>query len=380
MAVTLITCKFCQTQFEFQRQSGQRGRTPKYCSSKCRDKKTPEDYERKKTRQRLYLRKARKDKTSTYYKKERERQKEYQNFLKEERHKERRKPCEGCGNVDLLYSNKKTFGSVAFCKSCVEDHKKQKKTDYIRRFKGRDGLPPVLVFKEKPTPITQTDHECKNCKQTFRPRGTDRTTYCSRECAFEYKIKISALRAVMEVSYKVNVGKCAWCKSRFYGQRLGAMYCSDECRSSANSYEYQERELDCKECGSKFTRSKHNMRAAFCSDTCRSEAERRMKRRYKSKRKALERGARTADNIDPIAIFERDAWRCQICGCKTPKSKRGTIHDKAPELDHIIPLSKGGLHSFDNVQCTCRSCNAKKSDAVYGQMLLFPADTGVGVV
>jgi hypothetical protein len=371
MAVTLITCKFCQTQFEFERQAGRRGRMPKYCSKACRGKRSPEEYKLKLKKFNEIKAKKRKDKTSTYYKKEQERL----NLIKEERHKERRKACEGCGNVDLLYSNKKTFGSVAFCKSCVDDHKKQKKTDYIRRYKGRDTLPPVLVVKEKPTPITQTDHECKNCKQTFRPKRSERTTYCSRDCAFEYFNKLSALRAVMDVSYKVNVGKCAWCKSRFYGQRFEKLCCSSECQSKYKKLKEINKnpQRECKECKSVFERQIDNLSQVFCSDTCRNESARRTYRKGKASRKALERGARTADNIDPIAIFERDAWRCQICGCKTPKSKRGTIHDKAPELDHIIPLSKGGLHSFDNVQCTCRSCNAKKSDAVYGQMLLFPA-------
>jgi 5-methylcytosine-specific restriction endonuclease McrA len=40
-------------------------------------------------------------------------------------------------------------------------------------------------------------------------------------------------------------------------------------------------------------------------------------------------------------------------------------------LDHIVPLAKGGTHTWNNVQCTCRRCNAGKAAKVIGQMLLF---------
>jgi 5-methylcytosine-specific restriction endonuclease McrA len=50
------------------------------------------------------------------------------------------------------------------------------------------------------------------------------------------------------------------------------------------------------------------------------------------------------------AIFARDGHKCQYCGAA------------AENIDHIVPRSKGGLHSWDNVVAACRRCNARKRD------------------
>ena len=50
------------------------------------------------------------------------------------------------------------------------------------------------------------------------------------------------------------------------------------------------------------------------------------------------------------AVFARDGHRCQYCGAA------------AENLDHVIPRSRGGPHSWDNVVAACRPCNARKQD------------------
>jgi 5-methylcytosine-specific restriction endonuclease McrA len=50
------------------------------------------------------------------------------------------------------------------------------------------------------------------------------------------------------------------------------------------------------------------------------------------------------------AVFVRDGHRCQYCGAP------------AENIDHIVPRSKGGPHSWDNVVAACRRCNARKRD------------------
>ncbi len=50
-------------------------------------------------------------------------------------------------------------------------------------------------------------------------------------------------------------------------------------------------------------------------------------------------------------IFKRDAHSCQYCGS-----------DKDLTLDHLIPRSKGGKSSWNNLVTACKRCNARKGD------------------
>jgi len=81
------------------------------------------------------------------------------------------------------------------------------------------------------------------------------------------------------------------------------------------------------------------------------------------------RRARIKDNgyehINFIKVFDEAKWKCKMCGSRTPKTKMGTMEDNAPTLDHIIHISKGGSHTYNNVQLLCRHCNCiVKRDSV----------------
>jgi 5-methylcytosine-specific restriction protein A len=55
-----------------------------------------------------------------------------------------------------------------------------------------------------------------------------------------------------------------------------------------------------------------------------------------------------------IRAMKRDRFQCTYCGAP------GT--DVELEIDHIIPVSKGGSHHISNLTTACRACNQKKSD------------------
>jgi 5-methylcytosine-specific restriction endonuclease McrA len=53
-------------------------------------------------------------------------------------------------------------------------------------------------------------------------------------------------------------------------------------------------------------------------------------------------------------ILARDHYMCQYCDTRLPAGEL--------TLDHIIPESKGGPGTWDNLVACCRTCNRKKAD------------------
>src|SRR5829696_5730823 len=49
-------------------------------------------------------------------------------------------------------------------------------------------------------------------------------------------------------------------------------------------------------------------------------------------------------------VLRRDARRCAYCG------------KRADTIDHVVPRSRGGPHSWDNCVAACRACNSRKAD------------------
>lgn len=51
-------------------------------------------------------------------------------------------------------------------------------------------------------------------------------------------------------------------------------------------------------------------------------------------------------------VFARDGNRCQYCGQQFPMSELS--------LDHVVPRSRGGTTSWENIVCSCVVCNVRK--------------------
>lgn len=85
------------------------------------------------------------------------------------------------------------------------------------------------------------------------------------------------------------------------------------------------------------------------------------------RRAAIKRGAPTdpSHRILRTAVYLRDAGRCQMCGRPLNPDVIGVTADDDPDrmtMDHIIPVSKGGRHTYENVRASCKPCNLEKAD------------------
>jgi hypothetical protein len=67
----------------------------------------------------------------------------------------------------------------------------------------------------------------------------------------------------------------------------------------------------------------------------------------------LEEEVRKISNSLRFEVFQRDQHTCQYCGRRVPEVEL--------EVDHVIPVARGGTDAFENLITSCRECNSGKS-------------------
>lgn len=145
-------------------------------------------------------------------------------------------------------------------------------------------------------------------------------------------------------------------------------------------------QLDCAnpECGKPFL--KYYARQRCCSEKCgkrrwhlqakadgyvmsREPWNDRRRDRY-HRRRAQQRATRSGAPVLRDAIGDRDRWKCGACGKKVNRNI-AYPDPRSPSMDHVIPLSKGGEHTPENVRITHLECNLAKGDRGGGEQLLL---------
>lgn len=117
----------------------------------------------------------------------------------------------------------------------------------------------------------------------------------------------------------------------------------------------------CPVCGEITNRNK------YCSSECSRKADN--KRRDFSRRMKLSM-AKVDTDITVEGLYCRDKGICYLCGCQCNFEDYTIINgnfiagDWYPSVDHVIPLAKGGKHSWGNVKLAHRVCNSRKSDKI----------------
>jgi hypothetical protein len=228
---------------------------------------------------------------------------------------------------------------------------------------------------------------CECCRKPFEQlSGVGRKKkYCSKPCAD----KASAENRKSEIS----IAHCEYCGKPLnkYQSKYGQKTCGKKC-SGLSKRTLKGTTRVCVVCGDQY--EPHRKDQACCSLVCSKKHSHKalvennkkisicqmcgesfevffsgcIEPKYcESCRRAVDRdrcrGRRAVTSVDYVInendVYEKYNWTCAICGEKIdPDIKWPSPQSKS--IDHIIPVSKGGSHTFNNLQLAHLGCNSTK--------------------
>lgn len=183
---------------------------------------------------------------------------------------------------------------------------------------------------------------CLHCKNLFNQRPDSPGIFCSKSCNAKHHNakRVKKIKPVLE---------CLNCKTSIIKPNK---FCSHSCSAVYNNKLRKKpvTEKSCPQCNKKFTKE-----TKFCSRRCGWDAkkrlisieEKRAKNRETYKRYMARKKYQTPIGED-IKAIQRFYLNCPL----------------GYEVDHIIPISKGGSHSLDNLQYLTKEENRRKSNKI----------------
>jgi 5-methylcytosine-specific restriction endonuclease McrA len=194
---------------------------------------------------------------------------------------------------------------------------------------------------------------------------------------FYRSIKSMKLAQAREASYKdieaIDLGgeeeACRTCGVYFFDnldrhRGVESLYCSIDCQTKA--------ELSCVQCQNDFTVGKATKLlrllklSGFCSLECNTEfrhsrdADTKYRGAMRQKAKAF--GVEFEEEITRRLVFERADGVCYLCKSKTHFENSEGYSPLLATVDHVTPWTKGGTHTWGNVELCCLRCNIKKKN------------------
>ena len=238
-----------------------------------------------------------------------------------------KKQCTNCSEWKLLseYSPTKrtdASGEVIYCQWCKPCEKNYRKEQARKRRANPDSLLKMKANKQK-------YHKKILAKKLDLGQGPSSPLH-SKCCVVCNKAWVSKRRIYKDTCSP----KCAVLHraSKVIGRKI----------------ERTEKEYKCRQCKEIFT----NNHPGKCNKCIKL-----YKKAQKKKRIAAIKTVAIETVID-VKVFQRDKWRCKHCDIKV--QKQYILRDDAAEVDHIVPLSKGGAHAAFNLQVLPAIDNLRK--------------------
>lgn len=235
------------------------------------------------------------------------------------------------------------------------------------------------------------ESKCRECKcASDRERGKSEERKRNMRAASKKILEKKALlkadvvkRQGIPDTYVGTMCRVAWCKcskcstvSYYKPNRLHRTVLSLESSMCERCYRsamftgktMQTKTLKCVDCGCDTVGTKAKKRCSACARKRSVDHNRHMRKKgIRSDRRIVERARKhgvVVGAVNRVKVYDRDGWACYVCGVQVVRSK-----DYRPDqatLDHIVPLSLGGPHTYDNVRTCCHRCNSTKSNTMPG--------------
>lgn len=227
----------------------------------------------------------------------------------------------------------------------------QKTAIYKRAAVDNGGMPP-----HKPLDVREAEFAAK-FDMVDRLAGFEYVGgYTKSECSVRIRCKSCgcvftrwAKRLVGKKPYEVNCPECSKPKQkpkprrRHHLRRRGCAWCGD-------AFMAEGREIYC------------------LRDCCKQANKKQIRERNKRLglnscvKRAKHYGVAYELGITLDKLVKRDGNRCHICGGECDRSDKayGNVGPMYPTVDHVVPLSKGGTHTWGNVKLAHFQCNSEK--------------------
>lgn len=196
--------------------------------------------------------------------------------------------------------------------------------------------------------------KCEKCGGDFTSIRPNKK-WCSDNCS-PYKPEV-----------KIRV--CKVCNKKYKGTPMGSRFCGSECAYIFNYDRYKKRRniynKTCLECGKHYSTT--GAKSKYCTPKCGVKFNQR-KAELRRRKRIISNGKVNWD-ISIERLMKRDKSICYLCKDKcdikdaqTTEEGHFVVGPKYPSVDHVIPISKGGTHTWNNVKLAHHICNTFKGD------------------
>jgi 5-methylcytosine-specific restriction endonuclease McrA len=201
---------------------------------------------------------------------------------------------------------------------------------------------------------------CKICSKEFKKRHDSKNIYCSQECA-----AIGSGIALAEKAhqkYLLNPKHCCECNSIIPFEKRTNKFCCQSCAATHNNKGVRRHGKDKSKCIVCDNPTK-SYKAKYCSNKCQATTTKviRTPEEHRIRRNEVAAAYRARLRNQTPTWADRKAIREFYANCPP-----------GYEVDHIIPISKGGLHILENLQYLTMEENRRKSNKLVDPLGLEP--------